>query len=531
MPETAPRSADDFFKGPYRDYALYTIQNRAIPSEIDGFKPSQRKIAFAAYELWKKPGAKALKVFQLGGQAAAMSYYHHGSLDQTIIGMAQGFKNSLPIFQGIGQFGSLRSPQAGAPRYIGVKFSDNFTLLYKDFDLTDPQYEEGVQIEPKFYLPVIPTVLLNGGSGIAVGFSTNILNRHPVSLTDACIDILTQGTTSVELSPWYSDFHGTVEPYGDTGRSWVFKGIVERVNTSTVAIHEIPPGYTYESYEKVLDDLIEKGVLVSYEDNSSGRVSYVLKFRRRDLAKYKTEASLLRLLKLTEKATENLTTLDIENNPKVFSNPMELVKHFVEFRKGYYVLRKERLLAKIDDDIKVLTNRVRFITMVASGDLEVSNRKKADIEKSLRDEGFDKVRKSYDYLLSMPIYSLTMEKSSELSKSLSSKLSEREALEKTSPIRMYLDDLKDLRKQLVRQVGEPSSKSTAQPKARTMPKEKARTRTRKPRAASKAVPSGKALPAKSTPTEGRVAPLKKAKPDRPRRAPPKPDDEEIESLF
>ena len=177
--ETPVRRVEDFFDNEYRNYAIYVVEQRAIPSLVDGFKPSQRKIAYAANRLWKTGTEKPMKVFQLGGQAAAISFFHHGSLDGTIIGMAQEFKNSMSIFQGIGQFGSLRSPSAGAPRYIGVKFNENFKLLYKDFELVTPQYEEGEEIEPKFFLPIVPTVLLNGGSGIAVGFATNILNRHP----------------------------------------------------------------------------------------------------------------------------------------------------------------------------------------------------------------------------------------------------------------------------------------------------------------------------------------------------------------
>ena len=108
------RKAQDFFDTEYLGYARYVVENRAIPSLVDGFKPSQRKIAYASHKLWKTGKEKAMKVFQLGGQAAAISFFHHGSLDGTIIGMTQTFKNSMPIFQGVGQFGSLRSPAAGA---------------------------------------------------------------------------------------------------------------------------------------------------------------------------------------------------------------------------------------------------------------------------------------------------------------------------------------------------------------------------------------------------------------------------------
>ena len=135
------RSVEDFFNNEYCEFAKYTITSRAIPSVIDGFKPTQRKVAHAANKVWKTGNEKPLKVFQLAGTVAATTFYHHGnaSLESTIIGMAQDFKNSMPIFKGIGQFGSLRSPDAGAPRYVGVQFNENFRLLYKDFELTPPQ--------------------------------------------------------------------------------------------------------------------------------------------------------------------------------------------------------------------------------------------------------------------------------------------------------------------------------------------------------------------------------------------------------
>ena len=186
------RTITEYCDTEYLGYAHYVVEQRAIPSVIDGFKPTARKIIYVANKIWKNTNDKPLKVFQLTGKVTADSFYHHGdgSCNNTIIGMAQSFKNSMPLLAAIGQFGSLRSPGAGAPRYISTKLTDNFRLLYKDFELLSPRYEEGTEIEPEFFLPIIPTVLLNGSSGIAVGFATNILNRHPLDLIDACINLL-----------------------------------------------------------------------------------------------------------------------------------------------------------------------------------------------------------------------------------------------------------------------------------------------------------------------------------------------------
>ena len=94
--------------------------------------------------------------FVIGSKSMILT--HNSSLENAIITMAQRFKNNMPLLEEIGQFGSLRSPEPGAARYIGTKLNKNFRLLYKDFELLDYKEEEGVEIEPKFFLPIIPTI-------------------------------------------------------------------------------------------------------------------------------------------------------------------------------------------------------------------------------------------------------------------------------------------------------------------------------------------------------------------------------------
>ena len=439
------RKAQDFFDTEYLGYARYVVENRAIPSLVDGFKPSQRKIAYAANKLWKTGKEKPMKVFQLGGQAAAISFFHHGSLDGTIIGMTQAFKNSMPIFQGVGQFGSLRSPEAGAPRYIGVKFNENFRRLYMDFGLTTPKFEEGQEIEPKYFLPIVPTVLLNGGSGIAVGFATNILNRNPSDIIEACLAHLSDRKIK-RLNPWINGFYGTVTPIPDTPRSWIFHGDYEVKNTSTVVIDEIPPSWTYEKYEAHLDKLQDKGIITSYDDESSNRVKYTIKFQRVKLKALMDKNKLVSTLKLEERQTENITTLDERGELKIFETAEELLAYFVDFRLGYYVKRKEYLLNKIDRDLFVIDNRVKFIKAIIDAKLELRNRKKADVEKDLPPLDIQKHEGSYRYLLDMPVHSLTKEKWEELQKHAADLKKEREKIEKTSPKDFYIKDLRDLKK-------------------------------------------------------------------------------------
>lgn len=441
------RTVDDFFDKELRSYAKYTIENRAIPSVIDGFKPSQRKIAHTANRVWKTGNEKPMKVFQLGGLAASQTMFHHGSLDGTIIGMTQSFKNSMPIFQGIGQFGSLRAPEAGAPRYVGVKFNENFRLLYKDFDLVDPQYEEGEEIEPKFFLPILPTVLLNGGSGIAVGFATNIMNRNPKDLVNACLLVL-DGKKCPEISPWINGFSGDFRRIPDAPRSWTIHGKCEIKNTTTVAVTEIPPSWTYEDYEAHLDGLIEKGIIVSYEDHSAEAPNYVIKFTRQKLTEITDKGKLEDTLKLQEREGENYTTLDENGLLKIFSSPEEIVEYFVSFRLEYYQKRRERMLARFADELQNLINKCKFIKAIISGKLVVSSRKKDEIEQDLIKYKFSQEGGTFDYLLRMPIHSLTQEKFEELMEQAKKKEQEAEAVKNTTAKEMYVKDLKELLKRL-----------------------------------------------------------------------------------
>ena len=204
------KTITDFLNTDYKDYSMSVITERAIPSVIDSFKPVQRKIIDMANDIWKTGNEKSMKVFQLCGQTCAKKLYVHGdsSCNGAIITMCQGFKNNLAVLEADGQVGSLRVRAAASPRYVGCHLSPNFRLLYKDFELLERKCEEGQEIEPTWFLPVAPTILINGSSGLAVGYASNILNRNPKDVVNACIDYL-NGKKIKELKPWLSEFSGT----------------------------------------------------------------------------------------------------------------------------------------------------------------------------------------------------------------------------------------------------------------------------------------------------------------------------------
>jgi len=443
------RTVTSFFDKEYLEYAKYVVENRAIPSCIDGLKPTQRKVVHVANKIWKGGNEKPMKLFQLAGRVAAEAYYHHGntSLESAMIGMGQRFKNSMPLLEGIGQFGSLRSPSAGAPRYISAKLHPNFRLVYQDFELLQNKIEEGEKIEPKFFLPIVPTVILNGSSGIAVGFATNILNRNPKDVVDACIAVLTEKRMKT-LAPWISEFTGKFERDPNNPKTWKISGSYEVVNTTTVKITEIPPSFTYEKYEAHLNNLVEKRIITDYEDNSSDKIEYILKFQRAVLKEYISKGRLDGLLKIHSQETENLTTIDENGNLKIFNKVEDIVKHFVCIRLGYYDKRKAYLLDKLNRELLIISNKARFIKDIIDGKLKINNVPKQKIVEYLEKNKYDQVDGTFNYLLNMPIYSLTKERFEELLKQKAEKEVEIKVIEGTDPKDMYLKDLTELKKSL-----------------------------------------------------------------------------------
>ena len=440
------KTITEFLANDYKEFAIYTIENRAIPSVVDSFKPTHRKIIHVCSNIWKTGTEKPLKVFQLAGKVASDAFYHHGnqSLENAIITMAQKFKNNSPLLDEVGQFGSLRSPQAGAPRYIGTKLNTNFKLLYKDFDLLEYKEEEGESIEPKYFLPVIPTILINGSSGISVGFSTNILNRDVKSITDACVKILGDKKIS-EIKPSLNGFTGDFIQDSDNHKRWIIRGRFQRVNTSTVKITELPPSMTYEKYEEILDKLVDNKDIVSYDDNCKDNIDYTIKFTRADLEKLDDE-KLIKLLKLEEASTEIFSTLDEFGKLKIFENSSDIIEYFVNFRLTYYHKRKAFMLNKMQHELKILSNRGRFIKAILDEKLKVNGVSKSVIIEGIEEMGLEKIDESYDYLLRMPIYSLTKELFEKLKEDFTEKKMEIKKLEETDPKDMYLDDLNELKK-------------------------------------------------------------------------------------
>jgi DNA topoisomerase II len=201
----------------HKELVHFSIQdcNRAIPSVMDGLKPSQRKILYSCF---KRNLTKEIKVAQLAGYVSEHSAYHHGeaSLCQTIINMAQNFVGSknINLLMPLGQFGSrhLGIKEAASPRYIYTCLNKITRSLFKEQDDPILEYleEEGMKIEPKFYAPIIPLILVNGAEGIGTGWATKIPCYNPLQIVEN-IKLHLDGKEMQNLNPWFKGYQGQVE--------------------------------------------------------------------------------------------------------------------------------------------------------------------------------------------------------------------------------------------------------------------------------------------------------------------------------
>lgn len=331
-----------------KDYAIYVAENRAIPKVTDGLKAAQRKA------LWlMRNKAEKVKTASLAGEMIQSGLYVHGDAPaaEAVSALAAPYINNLPLLEGKGTFGTRVAPSAwGAARYTYVKRSKVAQeLLYKDLDIV-PLVDnyDGSTKEPDHFLPLVPIVLLNGISGIAVGWSSEILPHKLEDLVDACTKVL-QGKKVPELIPTYSKFN--IRTKRIEGNSWEFSGMVDIVDTSTARVIELPADLSLEKFKSKLDDLEDQGKIKSYIDKSTSQINVTIKFKKGSIKGW-SEEKLLNLLKLKSKKTQRIIVIDWNGTSiRQYERAEELVKDFVEWRLTWHRKRFENLLANARDDL------------------------------------------------------------------------------------------------------------------------------------------------------------------------------------
>ncbi|CAH0478764.1 unnamed protein product [Peronospora belbahrii] len=485
---------------------------RSIPSVLDGFKPSQRKVLFCCF---KRNLRSELKVAQLAGYVSEHSAYHHGeqSLQGCIVNMAQDFvgSNNIHLLSPIGQFGTrlMGGKDAASSRYIFTNLEQLTRRIYDPLDNDVLKYldEDGQSIEPEWYIPVIPMVLVNGSDGIGTGWSSSVPNYNPLDIIKSLRKMI-NGQEVTPLVPWYRGFTGHIVEKNnsrgtDTG-NYIVQGLYEVIDDSTLVISELPVKLWTQTYKQFLEGLLEAGTIKDFKENHTDvKVLFTITMEPKVLSDIsKAPGGIVKKFKLESSlSTSNMHLFDGNGHIKKYDSPKEILEEFYSVRLEYYVRRKKSMLEKLQDQIKLLSNKARFILSVVDGKLIVNNRKKQELLEELIAQGYDQIvpksrkkgddedsdesmeeennmddaSKGYDYLLSMKIWSLTKERVDKLRTELQSFEQEHSVLEGRTVQDLWLTDLNALEKMLVETEEErkrivshtPKKKSGRGPKAAT----------------------------------------------------------------
>lgn len=366
------KQIENIIHSEYRDYAHYVLHSRAIPSVIDGLKPGQRKALFTAVSKARSP----VKTMSLIGSTISFANFHHGdaSLESSINLMAAPWNNNVPLLKGIGSFGSKVKPDAAAARYTSVQLSPNFDKYFRDNDILESN-EDPENPEPKFYLPLIPWVLVNGVRGIAVGFATEIQPRNPVDLAKACKKYIETGKLPKDIPPYYEGFKGTITKSPKVG-NWVCEGVFEWTSATEIEITELPVGVSRDKYVEHLNKLEDNDERVKtysdYCDKSGFR--FKVKFKR---AHGLTDCQVIKLLNLRSTLNENITVIDdINDCVRIFDSEVDLLKYFCDYRLKTMKTRLAHYIDRDTEELRYHEVRHEFVKAVVDGKLSFKGKNK-----------------------------------------------------------------------------------------------------------------------------------------------------------
>ena len=446
MPGGEEVSYSEFIDGELIHFSKYDC-DRSIPA-FDGLKISQRKILFAAF---KKHSKGEIKVAQFAGYVAEQTAYHHGeeSLCKAIVGMAQDFvgSNNINLLEPGGQFGSrvLGGDDAASPRYIFTQLSSLTPYIFRAEDNPVLEYslDDGKQVEPKYYVPVIPFILVNGALGIGTGFSSEFLPRRPTEIVDYLLGYLEDEEDEIPL-PWYRNFKGRIEKVGE--KKYRVYGCYA-LDGDELTITELPIGVWSQPYKEYLEKLLEAGEFTDFSALSTDNdIKIVVSGVHEKLLS--CAESLEKVFKLSVPISEtNMHIFNAENRLVKYSSIRDLIEDHAEVRLDLYEKRRLYLIAELEKKLQLLRNRIKYLEGFINETIKIKG-KRADIEAALEAAGLELINGSFEYLLDMKFSSLGEEELDVLRAKYKKRALEKEDLMKTNGVKMWTRELQELREKL-----------------------------------------------------------------------------------
>ncbi len=379
--EQVPVYIEEEMKKSYLDYAMSVIVGRALPDVRDGLKPVHRRILFAMHEMgveWNKPYKKSARVV---GDVIG-KYHPHGdsAVYDAITRMVQDFSLRYPLVDGQGNFGSIDGDPPAAMRYTEVRMARFAGELLRDIEKETvdfaPNYDESLK-EPLLLPSVIPNLLVNGSSGIAVGMATNMPPHNMGEIIDALIFVLENPAATVkDVLPFVPgpDFptggiiygHAGIRDAYTTGRGVIrirARALTEkhpRTNRIAIIITELPymvnKARLIESIARLVKDKKITGISDIRDESDREGMRVVIELKRDEVAEVVLNNLYLHTQMKTSFGVINLAI--VNGQPKVLTL-LGLLKEFLRSRKEVvarrtiFDLKKARARAHILEGLKI----------------------------------------------------------------------------------------------------------------------------------------------------------------------------------
>ena len=462
-------SYDEFIHKELIHFSKYDC-DRSIPNLMDGLKISLRKILFASF---KKNLTSEIKVAQFSGYVSEHSGYHHGeaSLNAAIVGMGQNFvgSNNINLLVPSGQFGTRLQggKDSASERYIFTYLSNITRKLFPILDDPILTYlnDDGLMVEPIFYAPIIPMILVNGAKGIGTGFSTEVLPYNPDDIIEYLYRKLNDDTELtknwVDFIPYFEGFKGTIKRL--TPHKFLVKGKYENLGNDKIHVTELPVGFWTDDFKSNLESLLDttdsngKRIvpkIKDYDDMSKDvNVDFIIQFPKGKLAELEvTKADhdcngVEKLLKLYSTiSSSNMHLFNYEDKLKKYEDVESIIDDYYLKRLELYDIRKKYMIDETKKELVLLSNKVKYIQEVLKGTIDLRRKSKEVIDELLEAKQYDKLGKDkdYKYLVKMPMDSVSQENVEKLLNEHQKKEKELEKIQSTTIQEMWLNELKEL---------------------------------------------------------------------------------------
>jgi DNA topoisomerase-2 len=478
-------SYTDFVNKELIHFSKYDCE-RSIPNLIDGLKISTRKIIYSAF---KKNLNNSIKVAQFSGYVSEHSGYHHGeeSLNKAIVGLAQNYvgSNNINLLKPEGQFGSrmLLGKDSASPRYIFTKLERIARFIYPlyDDDILNYLDDDGTIVEPQFYVPIIPMILVNGSNGIGTGFSSDVLCYRPIDIIAYLKNKLLgqiELNQSIEFKPHYEGFNGIITKL--TPNKILFKGSYNKIKDDEIIVTELPIGMSTQKFKELIDklqnDRDDEGkkitpIIKESKDNSTESVIYfTIIFSNGKLREFEeTELEhgcngLEKLLKLfTTETTTNMNLFNADDKLVKYDNIPDIIDDYYLTRLHHYHLRKNNLINKLEQDIKILRNKSRYIQEILNDTIDLRRKNELQVNSMLEDCEYETIGDNYNYLTDMKMSSVCNENVNHLNNKYAEKEAELLNLKNTTIENMWLNELKLLEIEYDRHIRERKEENDEEP--------------------------------------------------------------------